>query len=140
MSEIKVAVQRLLYLAITGPLTTDDIEKLAMALDELAWLSHRIELNFDETEYPEPPRFDSSETYAYASKWIPDHKGGGGNSDLAFLAVMDFSEIIDDFRVIEWRFDNTSESDALFHYQLGYQSHWGHHMRSLQKFIHDWYW
>ena len=101
MSEIKIAVKRLLDLAITGPSTINNIEKLAIALDELAWLSHRIELNFDETEYPEPPRFDSSETYAYASKWIPDHKGGGGNSDLAFLAVMDFSEIIDDFRVIE---------------------------------------
>ncbi|MBE2190075.1 MAG: hypothetical protein IAE98_11455 [Candidatus Kapabacteria bacterium] len=140
MSKIKIAVKKLLDLAIIGPSKTNDIGKLAIVLDELAWLSHRIQLNFDETEYPEPPRFDSSETYTYASKWIPNDNDDSESSYLAFIAAMDFSEIIDDFRVIEWRFNNTSESDALFHYQLGYQSHWGHHMRSLQKFIHNWYW
>lgn len=140
MSEVKIAVKRFLDLAIMGPSPINDIKKLAMALDELAWLSHQIEFIFDETEYPEPPRFDSSETYTYASKWIPTDKEYGESSDLAFFAVIDFSEMIDDFIKVQWRFDNTSESDALFYYQLGYQSHWGHHMRSLQKFIHNWYW
>jgi hypothetical protein len=52
----------------------------------------------------------------------------------------DLAELADDMEAIHWRFQHTSEADALFHYQLGFYSHWGHHLRSLQMALHEWYW
>lgn len=58
----------------------------------------------------------------------------------ALNAVEDLSELIDDMEEFQWRFNNTSEADALFYYELGFMSHWGYHLRSLQKSLHEWYW
>ena len=45
------------------------------------------------------------------------------------------ADITRDFEQVLWRFEHTSVDDALWHLDLGYRTHWGYHMRSLQLFL-----
>ncbi len=141
LHNISKAVDQFLLLAKAGPTISCDIGEMAKQLDELAWLTHRVQFQFDEAEYPEPPEINAKESFIEAERWFQIPEDKSYSNDFSFFdAALDLSEIMDDLAEIQWRFKNTSVDDALFHYQLGYQSHWGHHMRSLQKFIHGWYW
>ena len=118
--------------------STKPVEDLTQCLDLLAYLAHDVTCDFDDAEYPDPPEIDGRATYLLCEKWLP-YDGIKGSS-LEPYAAMDLSELTDDLIRIHWRFKNTSESDALWHYQFGFRSHWGHHLRSVQNAIHDWYW
>ena len=131
---IAAAIDRFLVLVRQATAETADHGKLITSLDELAWLAHSVKDEFDETEYDDPPESDSRATFLIARTWLPSDIEGD------IEAVEDLSGILDDLEEIRWRFDRTSEADALFHFKLGFQSHWGHHLRSLQKIIHEWYW
>jgi len=133
---VAAAIDRFVVLAEGAATMTADHGKMIALLDELAWLAHTIELAelaFDETEYDDPPESNLRRSNEIARVWIPagiEERDG---------AVDDLSGILDDLIEIRWRFDHTSEADALFYFQIGFWSHWGHHLRSLQKILHDWY-
>jgi hypothetical protein len=128
----------------------DAIEALESALDALVGCVHGIQFKFDESDHPEPPANDSDSTYKRVSKRFPtfgyyntplDVSEKVAETELAVGdAVSDVAEICDDLQEILWRFENTSEADALFHFQLGYRSHWGRHLRELQLYVHDLHW
>lgn len=130
---VAAAIDRFLVLTEEATLTTADHGKLIALLDELAWLAHTIEFAFDETEYDDPPEPNLHRSVEIARVWVP------AGIEENVIAVDDLSGILDDLSEIRWRFDHTSEADALFYFQLGFQSHWGHHLRSLQKILHEWY-
>lgn len=129
---------------------SEAIEALEAALDGLVECVHGIRFEFDSTEYPEPPRKDPKATYQRVAQRYPSF--GLYNMPRAVSdkistteltvgdAVSDVAEICDDLQEILWRFQHTSEADALFHFQLGYRSHWGRHLRELQLYVHDLYW
>lgn len=137
---VKSAIQRFLNIFQAGPEvgSVTPIDDLVCSLDLLAYLAHDVQCEFDDTVYPEPPVRDARMTYALSMKWFPYDANKADSIDP--YAVMDLSEVADDLMDTAWRFENTSESDALWHYQFEFRSHWGHHLRSLQKAIHEWYW
>jgi hypothetical protein len=50
-------------------------------------------------------------------------------------AIDDILDIGNDLLDVEWRWANTSEADALWHFQTSYSSHWQAHLRGLQLYI-----
>jgi len=128
----------------------DAIEALMAALDDLAVCVHGVTFKFDAAEYAEPPAKEHKTTYQRVGARYPSF--GYYNTPLDVSekisettlaigdAVSDVAEIYDDLKEILWRFQNTSEADALFHFQLGYRSHWGRHMRDVQLYAHDLHW
>ena len=114
-------------------------------LDELAWLAHQIRheetAGDDEPSYEEPVRDHWTASTRKAAAWV-GHVGSDDRADCERIEcpAPDLSEIIDDLALIQWRFRSTSEADALFHYKLGFMTHWGHHLRRVQRALHAWYW
>lgn len=128
-------IHRLLDLTNQPPQGQNDIDQLVALLDELAFLSHRIAYEFDETEYSDPPEKDLHAYLRIAQAWVPKEVG-----EFPLDATVDLAELLMDMADLKWRFDHTSEDDALFYFELGYRSHWGHHLRGLQKSLHEWLW
>jgi hypothetical protein len=50
-------------------------------------------------------------------------------------AIDDITDIAVEMEEIEWRWKNTSEADALWHFRFGASRHWIDHMRQLQFYL-----
>lgn len=148
---IKTAIEN--YLVVLTPNKdeeADRIQKLIMSLDELALVSHKVDYTLDERNYSEPPEKDYKATRESIGKLFPtlgyynvalDISEKIEQSSLSVGdAIDDIVDIAGDLNEVRWRFENTSEDDALFHFQLLFRSHWGMHLRSLQLYLHDFYW
>jgi hypothetical protein len=128
----------------------DSIGALMASLDELVASVHGVSFVFDNTEYDEPPSANHTDTYRRVAARYPsfgyyniplDVSEKISDTTLAVGdAISDVAEIYDDMQAILWRFKYTSKADALFHFQLGYRSHWGRHLRELQLYAHDLHW
>ena len=138
-SEIDSAVEHFLHLVWAPGEGDRDIGQLIQALDRLAYLAHGIEYEFDAADYPDPPDLPHSQHFAQAEAWLMGLRTGALKRDHAAV-VDDLAGIIDDLEIIRWRFRHTSEADALREFELGFKTHWGHHLRTLQSALHDWYW
>ncbi|MFC3580338.1 DUF5063 domain-containing protein [Sphingomonas hylomeconis] len=53
---------------------------------------------------------------------------GWGLDDLTDIAV-DLTEVL-------WLFDHDRTNDAIWTFRWGYQSHWGHHLHDLRRYLH----
>ncbi len=128
----------------------DSIQALIEQLDALATCFHGVTYKFDDTEYPDPPTKDHKATYQRVAARYPSFGYYNTPMDVSQKiaettlavgdAVSDVAEIYDDMHEVLWRFQNTSEADALFYFQLGYRTHWGRHMRDFQQYVHDLVW
>ncbi|MFO1394794.1 MAG: DUF5063 domain-containing protein [Steroidobacteraceae bacterium] len=129
---------------------SDSIEALEAALDRLAAGVHTVWFELDSADYPDPPSEDPTSLHQRVAQRFPsfgyyntplDTSHKISETELAVGdAINDIAEICGDLRENIWRFQNTSEADALFHFQLGYRSHWGRHLRELQLYVHDRHW
>ena len=127
-------------------LRESDAEHLSLVLDRIALASHFSECTFDTKNYPDPPENETKNfrdliekkfpTYGYYN--IPE-KIVNEIADSKILvgdAIDDICDILKDMRDIAWRWENNSEEDALWHFNFGYSSHWGEHLRCLQLYIY----
>lgn len=139
------------YLAILTLAEGDEtqrIKTLVRSLDELALASHTQDYPIDQRNYPDPPKkedynlrhnkigklFPSLGFYNSA----PDVYESVGQTPLAIGdAIDDIVDIAGDLEEVLWRFDNTSEQDALYHFHFMFRAHWGRHLRELQLCLHD---
>jgi hypothetical protein len=121
------------------------LEPLIRVLDELAWLAHQIRREEtecdDEPDIEEPSRDHWRDSVRKAAAWVGHVRADdrAGREEIVCPEV-DLSEIIDDLEMVQWRFRSTSEADALFHDELGFMTHWGHHLRTVQWALHAWCW
>lgn len=126
------------------------IELIMASLDELAFLAHSISYAQDDNDYPDPPGINHKATMEKARKRFPSlgfyNVAGDISDNIAESeihvgdAISDIAEIADDLANIIWYFENTSLDNAKFYYQLGFRSHWGWHLRSVQLYLHDHWW
>jgi hypothetical protein len=146
-SEIKAAVNDLLDIVENGRgRTEENVAALEVALDRLAWMRHFVKFNF-EADHPNPPRKEYQAVRALAVQRFPDF--GTYNTVLDFTvnvaetelavgdAIDDITDIVLDLYDVAWCWMNTSEADALWHFENGFWSHWGEHLRNLQLYIHE---
>jgi hypothetical protein len=150
-----MTVQRAIenYLAILlveGGAERERISSLVEALDELALLADRVSFDSDDNHYPNPPDKNPHDIYAAVTKRFPslgfyrvaldicDDTENGAVT--AGYAVEDLVDVAGDMQEVLWRLSNTSQDDALFHFQLLFRSHWGHHLRRVQLYLHELVW
>ena len=123
----------------------DDLDVLVAWLDRLAASMESVIFHFDETEYPDAPerqykklselisrRFPSLSYYNVTTAEFGDTKKA---EILVADAVDDLADITLELIDVQWYFENTSESNALWHYENGYRFHWARHLRDLQSYL-----
>lgn len=100
---------------------------------------------FDERDWPEPPDVEYRDIRSKVEKCFPDY-GLYNLPDhvLAHIAesgvivgdaIDDITDLVKDLQEVLWRYDHTSEIDAMWHFRFGYGSHWGRHLRDLQFYL-----
>ncbi|MFP2958269.1 DUF5063 domain-containing protein [Myxococcus sp. 1LA] len=125
----------------------DDREgALRAALDRLAMACHFATAPFDDAKYPDAPGADARALRARISPLFPAlglynealHIADTvGESEVSTGdAIDDLTDIAMDLQDVLFRWENTSEADALWHLRFGFEAHWGRHLRSLQLYLH----
>lgn len=146
--EIRETISQLLAIVETGVDDEADREaRLRAALDRLALAYHFAAAPPDDRDYPDPPRQTYEDLRARIAPRFPrlgfynvaldisENIGASvtGTGD----ALDDITDIALDLHVVLARWESTSEEDALFHFRLGFETHWGRHLRELQLYLHD---
>jgi hypothetical protein len=148
--EIRAVVRQYLGLIEGADLTVVEDETLLPVLDHLAFAQQFVRFTFDPTEYPDPPRRDQAAFRQSISKRFPTcgyynlpefvTKEIAESKCVVADAIDDILDIGNDLLAVEWCWANTSEADALWHFQNSYSSHWQAHLRGLQFYILSRYW
>ncbi len=144
--EIRATVLKFLSLLDDGERSAAyNEELLPVLLDQLAFAQHSVRFAFDATDYPDSPRRDQAEFRALVSRRFPSFgyynlpesvtREIAESRCLVADAIDDILDIGNDLLDVEWRWGNTSEADALWHFQNSYTSHWQAHLRGLQLYI-----
>ena len=105
------------------------------------------ESEFDETDYTEGPDFDYKEIRKNVESNFPDFGWYGTIMDITEIAqeselaigdaVDDLTDIIGDLIDVKWRFENTSEVDAIWNFEFFMRTHSEQHLVDLLKYIKD---
>jgi len=144
--DIQSSINEFLSFVQSNPQVTPELGELIEHLDLLSVCSHVSDIEFDENEYPEPPEKNYSETRKDLERKFPklgfyysvDSDVSSEESAEVTIgdAIDDLADIVGDLTEVQWYFENTSRNNALWHFQLGYTSHWGLHLKELQLFLH----
>ena len=121
-----------------------ELAELLDSLDELSLVARSVEHVFEEG-HPDPPDPNYRENLAQA-RWrfpglppynIPDlvSVSPGEAQVLVGDPYDDIADLRGDLEQVAWCFQHTSANDALWHFQHGYQSHWGYHLANLRWFL-----
>ncbi|GEL69463.1 DUF5063 domain-containing protein [Myxococcus virescens] len=120
---------------------------LRAALDRLALAYHFAAVPFDQTKHPDAPRADYWSLRECIAPLFPalglynealHIVDKVGESELSIGdAIDDLTDIAMDLHSVLFRWENTSEEDALWHFRFGFETHWGLHLRSLQLYLHQ---
>jgi hypothetical protein len=125
--DIRLALLGFLELLENAEDQQPKIETLELWLGQLAFLQHFIgDIPDDNASLTLPTRDD-----AHWRKLIGENFPGFGSSvdDLAEIAV-EISECVQ-------RWEHAGENSALWYFKVGYQAHWGIHLRNLQTYLHN---
>ncbi len=150
-SDIRAAIGQFLCLFEGGERNVaDDEEALPLLLDQLAFAQHFVRFTFDAADYPDSPRRDQGEFRGVVAQRFPNYgyynlpevvtKEIARSKCLVADAIDDILDIGNDLLEVEWRWKNTSEADALWHFQNSYSSHWQAHLRGLQIYLLSRHW
>jgi hypothetical protein len=144
--DIQNAVLEYLDLIENGKASVaENLQALELVLDKLALAHNFIDFQFDKADHPEAPREDYNRLRQLAERRFPDF--GHYNMPDCITdkiaesgivvgdAIDDVADIARDMHEIRWCWEHNSPDDALWHFQFGYESHWGEHLRSLQLYI-----
>ncbi|MEO0376239.1 MAG: DUF5063 domain-containing protein [Cyanobacteria bacterium P01_A01_bin.17] len=148
-SDIRGAVQDFVRLIEEGAGAVSENEAcLPLLLDRLAFNQHYVINTFDEIHYPDPPERDHAVLYvlyALICDRFPNYgyynvpasiTGRIGDSDcIVGDAIDDLLDIYCELVDVGWRWSHTSESDALWHLQFSFRSHWRGHLRGIQFYL-----
>jgi len=147
---IRAAIVEFIQYSLEIDRVEEDLNQLIIRLDKLALLASHVEYQFDDADYPESPGNDYTEVREKIKIRFPalGHYNTAaevsvkiGNSTLLIGdAIDDLVDILCDLKEVLWCFNNTSDNNALWHFEFGYRSHWGRHLRELQLYLHDRWW
>ena len=101
----------------------------------------------EETDDHESPHFDYHEIRKKVESNFPDfglyskvldmHKIVQSPEPAIGDAVDDLTDIIKDLLAVKWRFENTSETDALWHFEFLMRNHSEQHLIDLLKYLKE---
>ncbi|WP_395373434.1 DUF5063 domain-containing protein [Marinicella sp. W31] len=145
--DIKKTVNEFLDFVLNENNPIEDLGELITALDKLAYSVRYVNYEFDNTDYPDTPEKNYRLIREKVEKRFPtlgfyntseDVSENVGTSTIVVGdGIDDICDIVGDLKDVLWCFENTSINNALWHFQFGYRSHWGRHLRELQLYLHD---
>lgn len=121
------------------------LRALAMSLDHLVAVYFRTG-NVDPDSAVEPPPKESTGYFGRFAAAFPElglypyaYPGGepGEEECLVADAIDDLGDIAGDLDEVLWYFENSTVSEAIWHFRFGYQHHWGDHLHSLRNYLHS---
>jgi hypothetical protein len=143
--DIREAVEAFLaFLAELPGSREDDLRILLDHLDRLSTLGRHVYFEFEDG-HPDPPRPEWADSLARAQRRfpglgpynVPDPIEGSPGKAKILVAdpYDDIADLRGDLEEVAWCFAHTSPNDALWHFQFGYQSHWGEHLSGLRWYV-----
>lgn len=122
------------------------LQELSACLDELS-LIHHFTNDVESKTSTNPQRPDYEETRNLVLKQFPGlglynipekiTQELGETMVVIGDAIDDITDIVCDLSEVMWCLDNTDTTDALWHFQFGYEHHWGSHLRQLQLYLYS---
>ena len=124
------------------------IPLLVKNLDQLALAYHFIDIRVSNAkDYPDPLhhsydqiRFIVTAQFSTFGFYNVPHDIATKICQTHFMtgdAIDDLADIVLALKEILWRWQNTSIEDALWNYRFTFETHWGTHLRDLQRYVHD---
>lgn len=144
-NDVKVAVSHFLDLVVNGRGSEDEtIEALEVSLDMLAWIQNLVDpAGLD--AITDPPEQEYEKMRALISAQFPSFGQYGAPVRITDQngtapaergdAVDDLADIACHLYEVAWRFQNTSESDAVAVFAESYRAVWRHRLRALQWYL-----
>ncbi|MFT6138019.1 MAG: hypothetical protein ACJAUJ_001110 [Salibacteraceae bacterium] len=145
MSDLKTVLKE--FTELGSILNVADISRLKYLLSII--YSHYLDASFefDKKDFDEAPNFDYKEIRKNVELNFPDlglyhslfesHQISKDADLVIGDGVDDLSDIIRDMLDVKWRFENTSNNDALWHFDLLMRSHSEQHLVDLLKHLKD---
>ncbi len=115
---------------------------LSFLLDQLGMATHAAKPTAPLTDSNAPEREYKVLRERIVSRF-PNYglyREAGTEPDDEFLvgdAIDDLTDIAIDLSEVEWLWDNAGETDAMWQFHFGFESHWGSHLRGLQWYVHE---
>lgn len=145
--EILSVIQAYLELIENSDFPVDE-KKLSLCLDNIAVMSNCLdEKIFDEKDYPEAPVIDAIWLRDMLVKKFPElgmynlPKDVGSNISKTEILVGhahdDLGDIYRDLKEVSWKFQNTSEEEAIWQLNWSYTHHYGAHLRNIQWYLYN---
>ena len=148
MSQLKNLITQIIEFGINPNVQSNDkFNVLKKLLVSLYFEYVNINFEFDESDFDEEPDFDYNEIkqnvksnfpkldwYSMVldlNRMEPDVEIGIGD------ALDDLTDIIKDLMEVKWRMENTSEMDALWHFEYLMKIHSEQHLIDLLKYIKE---
>ncbi len=107
---------------------------LRKLLINLIKIYHEIEPVFDDVVYKNEPNLDYNKIRTVVATNFPD-LGYYNSEDSLGDAIDDLSDIIRDLMEIKWRFQKTSEKDAIWNFCFKMHNHTINHINGLISYI-----
>lgn len=144
-NDVKVAVGHFLELVVNGRGSEqENVEALETALDMLAWIQNLVEPAAQE-DHPEAPTHEFEKMRMLIAEQFPtfgtyhapaqNAEQNGEAEVLVGDAVDDLASIACRLYEIAWRFQNTTDEDALGVFSRTYSNEWRSPLRALQWYI-----
>jgi len=130
---------------INNPPKENVDEKLLKLIDEIFYVFYQIPDRSDDNEYPDPPKHEYEKKYKelrgifndYGYYNIPDNvctKIADTKMNVGD-AIDDIADLYFEFSDFIWRYENTSENDAIWYFKNPNKLHWEEHLRDLQYYL-----
>lgn len=136
------AIRLFLDLVVGEDGSASDERALTSVLDRLA-LAARLTRLPDETTDLEAPSGDYAGLRARIAARFPEYGLYRAPSldlegePLVGDAIDDLTDIALELLDVAWIDEHAGESDALWHFRFGFETHWGSHLRALQWYLHE---
>ncbi|MFD0862748.1 DUF5063 domain-containing protein [Sungkyunkwania multivorans] len=144
MSELKVLIEKITEFGVNPEVEVKDkTNVLKRLLVEIYLEFLNVNFEFDESDYDDEPDFDYNEILKNVKSNFPDFGWYSSVLDSNKMEpnvevgiedeLDDLADIIKDMLAVKWRMENTSEDDALWHFEFLMRVHSEQHMVNLLK-------
>jgi len=130
---------------IDNPSEDNKDAKLLRLADQILFFFAETPDRYDDNDYPDTPKHDyqskrkevSNKFCGYGFYNLPDMVSNNiANTEIQVGdAIDDIVDLYHDFCKFIWRYENTSQDDAIWYFQNPDRLHWEEHLRNLQYYL-----
>lgn len=148
MSRLKQLIDRIVEFGTNEKLVSHNkVLEIQRLLVEIYAEYLKVETEFDNTDYEDPIYLDEGGIRGIVSEHFPDFgwyhsvwESHNINEDADVCtgdAIDDLTDIVKDLIEVQWRLENNSEKDGLYHFEFLMKSHSEQHLVDLLKYLKD---